>query len=172
MYRHGSLTNRCLFIADEAKTLGKSVQMEMARDAGREAGINMLLAFQSVHQVREVWEKGAGSWFASASWVSFSCIAEIETAELVAKLCGKRGVLAYSEGLNSGTSSGQNRSRSSGYQTNAHEISRDLIQPAEVIHKLRTDEQIVIAPGCNPMRMSRSIAFRRPEMDTKIKETP
>lgn len=79
-------------------------------------------------------------------------------------------VLAYSSGENAGSSSrgvAGSGGNSSGSNTNVHEIGRDLIQPAELIHKMRRDEQILITPGSDPMRLGRAISFRRADMATQ-----
>lgn len=164
--REGSDKNPILFIVDEAAQLRRAGMLELARDTGREAGIRQLLLYQAVSQIREIWGKdGADAWFASASWTSFSAIADKSTADLVSELCGEHPVLAYSEGQNTGGSLGlkaYNNSR--GRNTNVNEIKRRIIKPDELIHDTRTDEQFLITRGFPAMRMGRPYAFRRPEI--------
>lgn len=168
---NGDVSGRVLFLLDEVARLGRMKVIETARDVGRKYGITLQLLYQSVGQLEEQWGRdGKRTWYEGVSWRGYSAIQDPETARELSIACGERGVLAYSEGENSGR---QNRgltfdSRSKGRNTNVHEIRRPLIKPDELTQDTRTDELFVIARGCKPLRCGRAIHFRRPELRDKI----
>ena len=170
---HGELTGRVLFLLDEVARLGRMKVIETARDVGRKYGITLQLLYQSVGQLEEQWGRdGKRAWYDGVSWRGYAAVQDLDTARELSSVCGDRGVLAYSEGQNSGS---QRRmgfthgSRSKGRNLNVHEIRRPLIKPDELIQDTRTDELFVIARGCKPLRCGRAIYFRRPEMLAQVK---
>jgi type IV secretion system protein VirD4 len=173
VYREeGALNGRVLFLLDEVAHLGRMKVIEVARDVGRKYGITMHLCYQSVGQLEEQWGRaGKRAWYDAVSWRAYACVQDLETARELSAICGNRGVLAYSEGQNSGT---QNRtgfaqaSRSRGRNTNVHEISRPLIRPEEILQDMRADEAIVVPRGSRPIRCGRAIYFRRPELSSLV----
>jgi type IV secretion system protein VirD4 len=167
------LNGRILFLLDEVARLGRMKVIETARDVGRKYGITLQLLYQSVGQLEEQWGRdGKRAWYDGVSWRGYAAVQDLDTARELSALCGERGVLAYSEGQNSGS---QRRmgfshgSRSKGRNLNVHEIRRPLIKPDELIQDTRTDELFVIARGCKPLRCGRAIYFRRPEMLVQVK---
>ncbi|GGA64083.1 Ti-type conjugative transfer system protein TraG [Pelagibacterium lentulum] len=156
--RNGEMTERALFLLDEAARLGYMRIIETARDAGRKYGITLLMLFQSLGQMREAFggRDATSKWFESASWVSFSAINDPETADYISKRCGTTTVEV---GQVSRTSRDMGSSRTRSMQLS----QRPLILPHEVT-QMRADEQIVLTSGNPPLRCGRAVYFRRPEM--------
>lgn len=156
--RNGGMTERALFLLDEAARLGYMRIIETARDAGRKYGITLLMLFQSLGQMREAFggRDATSKWFESASWVSFSAINDPETADYISKRCGTTTVEV---GQVSRTSRDMGSSRTRSMQLS----QRPLILPHEVT-QMRADEQIVLTSGNPPLRCGRAVYFRRPEM--------
>lgn len=168
----GDITGRVLFLLDEAARLGRMKVLEVARDVGRKYGITLQLLYQSVGQLEEQWgREGKRAWYDGVSWRAYAAVQDFDTARELSDACGSRGVLAYSEGENTGkqirmgfTAGGKSKGRN----TNVHEIRRPLIKPEELTQDTRADELFVIARGCKPIRCGRAIYFRRSEMAGKI----
>lgn len=78
--------------------------------------------------------------------------------------------MAESEGDNRGSQGKafEMRPLSKGRSTNRHELKRALIKPDELLHDTRADEAFVPARGAKPLRCSRAIFFRRPEMAAQV----
>ena len=169
----GELAGRVLFLLDEVARLGRMKVLEAARDVGRKYGITLPLLYQSTAQLEEQWgREGKRAWYDGVSWRGYAAVQDLDTARELSAVCGERGVLAYSEGQNSGS---QRRmgfsqgSRSKGRNLNVHEIRRPLIKPDELIQDTRADELFVIARGSRPIRCGRAIYFRRPEIRARVK---
>jgi type IV secretion system protein VirD4 len=159
IYNHnGDVEGRTLFLLDEVARLGFMRTLETARDAGRKYGINLLMLFQSIGQMREAYggRDASSKWFESASWISFAAINDPETAEYISKRCGDTTVEVGQTSTNS-RAIGSSRTRSKSLSR------RPLILPHEVM-QMRSDEQIVFTAGNPPLRCGRAIYFRRKEM--------
>jgi len=156
--RAGEVAGRTLFLLDEVARLGFLRVLETARDAGRKYGITLLMLFQSIGQMREVYggRDAASKWFESASWMSFSAINDPETAEYISRRCGDTTV-EVSQISRSSQASGSSRTRSRLLSR------RPLILPHEIT-QMRGDEQIVFTAGNPPLRCGRAIYFRRKDM--------
>jgi type IV secretion system protein VirD4 len=168
----GVFEQRMLFLLDEAFRLGPMKSLEVARDYGRKFGITLALLYQSEALLLEQWGKEArGKWFEAVSWRSYSSIKDFETAKAISAAVGNYAVLAYSEGDNTGQSKPRGLamgSRSRGSNVNVHEISRPLIRPEEVLHDMRSDEQIVFSGFGKPLRCGKAIFWRRPDLVARI----
>jgi type IV secretion system protein VirD4 len=84
---------------------------------------------------------------------------------------GTYAVKAYSEGDNSGSQRAFAQlfgSRSKGRNVNVHEIKRKLAEAHELAQDMRADEMIVIVRGAKPIRCSKPIYFRRPEINKLV----
>jgi type IV secretion system protein VirD4 len=160
--RKGELNGRTLFLLDEVARLGYLRVLETARDAGRKYGITLILIFQSLGQMREVYggRDATSKWFESASWISFAAINDPETAEYLSKRCGDTTVEVDQTNRSSGMR-GSSRSRSKQLSV------RRLILPHEVM-QMRADEQIVFTTGNPPLRCGRAIWFRRSDMKSVV----
>ncbi len=167
----GAVQGRVLFLLDEVARLGPMGIITTARDAGRKYGITLHLIYQSVGQIIEQWgAEGKRAWYEGASWRAYAAVKDEETAKELAATVGEYGVLAWSEGQNTGT---QGRgfeagSRSRGQTRNYHEVKRQLIRPEEIMHDTREDEVFVIPKGGRPLRCGRAIYFRRPEFVGRV----
>ncbi len=163
--RDGAIKGPVLFLLDEAARLGYMRILETARDAGRKYGISLLMLFQSLGQMREAFggRDATSKWFESASWVSFAAINDPDTARYISERCGMTTIEVDQVSRSSrGGQISRNRSR---------QLSqRPLIQPHEVL-QMRSDEQIVLTSGNEPLRCGRAMFFRRKEMTEKVEKS-
>jgi type IV secretion system protein VirD4 len=167
----GQVAGRILYLLDEAARLGPMKILETARDAGRKYGITLQLLYQSVGQIERQWgREGKREWYDGVSHRSYAAVQDLETAKELEETFGSYGVMATSEGSNTGSSgkSFETGARSRGANTSYHEISRPLIRREELMNDCRTDEVFVIIRGARPLRCGRAIYFRRPELEAKI----
>jgi type IV secretion system protein VirD4 len=169
----GKLSGRILYLLDEAARLGYMKILETARDAGRKYGITMQLLYQSSGQIVDQWgEQGKRSWYDGVSYRCYAAVQDLDTATELENSFGTYGVMASSEGSNTGRSgkalAASNLSR--GSNISYHEISRPLIRKAELMHDTRDDEMFVLTRGSQPLRCGRAIYFRRPEMTAQVAE--
>ena len=166
----GNLSGRILYLLDEAARLGYMKILETARDAGRKYGITMQLLYQSSGQIVDQWgEQGKRSWYDGVSYRCYAAVQDLDTATELENSFGTYGVIASSEGINSGRSGkllASNLSR--GSNTSYQELSRPLIRKAELMHDTRDDEMFVLTRGSPPLRCGRAIYFRRPEMTVQV----
>jgi type IV secretion system protein VirD4 len=167
----GAMNGRVLFLLDEAARLGYMKVLETARDAGRKYGITLQLLYQSTGQIIDQWgEQGKRSWYDGISYRSYAAVQDLDTATELESSFGTYGVMASSEGSNTGRAGkameASNLSR--GSNISFHEIGRPLIRKAELMHAVRDDEQFILARGMAPLRCGRAIYFRRPEMRDRI----
>ena len=96
-------------------------------------------------------------------------------AERISKACGEYGIVTRSKADGSGISRRQplqigTRSRNES-ETRA-ESRRRLITADEILHDMRTDDQIVFLRGLKPLRCGRAIYFRRPDMASAVGANP
>ena len=167
----GKVAGRILYLLDEAARLGPMKILETARDAGRKYGITLQLLYQSVGQLERQWGRQAKrEWYDGVSHRSYAAVQDLETAKELEETFGSYGVMATSEGSNTGSSgkSFETGSRSRGANTSYHEISRPLIRREELMNDCRTDEVFMIIRGAKPLRCGRAIYFRRPELKARI----
>ncbi len=167
---NGAVHGRILFLLDEVARMGPMGTLEIARDAGRKYGITMQLLYQSVGQIEQQWgREGKRAWYDGVSHRTFAAVSDPETAKELEETFGTYGVMATSEGSNTGTSGKhmESGSRSRGANESFHEISRPLIRRDELLNDCRTDEAFVIMRGAR-IRCGRAISFRRPEMLARL----
>jgi type IV secretion system protein VirD4 len=167
----GAMQGRVLFLLDEAARLGYMKILETARDAGRKYGITMQMLYQSSGQIVEQWgEQGKRSWYDGVSYRCYAAVQDLDTATELENSFGTYGVMASSEGMNTGKSGKamQSASLSRGSNISYHEIGRPLIRKAELMHDVRDDEMFVLARGMAPLRCGRAIYFRRAEMRARV----
>jgi type IV secretion system protein VirD4 len=169
---NGRTQGRVLFLLDEAARLGRMKALETARDTGRKYGVTLHMLFQSIGQMAEAWGRdGTRAWIDAAAWIGYATIRAGGAGKDLSELLGSHGVLAWSEGDNQGRHQPGGLalgSRSHGSNVNVHEIRRSLITAAEMQQDLRDDEIIIVPAGGPPIRCSRAIYFRRPEMVTQV----
>ena len=130
-------------------------------------------------QARRVANRGCGTqdwgvhgrqaWFDAAYLRLFCHIQDYEAADFLSKACGEFTALGDSITAGSGSSSSwEHRSRSSHQSTSRQQVARRLIKPERSSIACANDEQIVLIQNAPPLRCSRAIYFRRPEMVARI----
>ena len=167
----GAIEGRVLFLLDEAARLGPMKILETARDCARKYKITLFPFYQSIGQLRELFgQDGPAKWFESVSWYGFAGVKTKAVAEDLAAAIGEYGVLAWSEGSNTGNSAKglEAGTRSTGQTKTYHELKRQLIRAEEIMHDMRDDEQIIFPKSGRPLRCGRAIYFRRPEMAARL----
>jgi type IV secretion system protein VirD4 len=167
----GNVSGRVLYLLDEAARLGYMKILETARDAGRKYNITLQLLYQSIGQIIDQWgEQGKRAWYEGVSFRCYAAVQDLDTATELESTFGTYGVMASSEGTNTGSAGKalESSSRSRGSNISYHEISRPLIRKAELMHDTRADELFVLARSTPPMRCGRAIYFRRPELVAKV----
>ncbi len=169
----GDIQGRVLFLLDEAARLGYMKILETARDAGRKYGVTPQLLYQSTGQIVDQWgEQGKRSWYDGVSYRCYAAVQDLDTATELENSFGTYGVMASSEGSNTGASGKgfEVGNHSRGSNISYHEIGRPLIRKAELMHDVRDDEQFVLGRGMAPLRCGRAIYFRRPELAALVAE--
>ena len=167
----GGVRGRILYLLDEAARLGPMKIIETARDAGRKYGITLQLLYQSVGQLERQWgREGKREWYECVSYRLYAAIQDSDTAKELEETFGTYGVMATSEGMNSGSAGKpfEPGSRSRGANTSYHEMARPLIRHEELMNDCRTDEAFVVIRSARPLRCGRAIYFRRPELAKKV----
>jgi type IV secretion system protein VirD4 len=170
---NGKFDGRILFLLDEAARLGYMKILETARDAGRKYGITMQLLYQNTGQIIDQWgEQGKNAWYGGVSFRCYASVQDLDTATELENTCGTYGVMASSEGTNTGTSGKgfETGNRSRGSNTSFHEVSRPLIRKSEIMQDMRDDDMIVLLRSSPPLRCGRAIYFRRPELNDQVGE--
>lgn len=170
----GDYAEQMLFQADEAWLLGPMKSLQVVLKMGRKYGMPLNLIYTSLNEARQIWtEQGMDAWLDGLGWCGFAAVSGA-TAAFLSKELGTRGVMAYSEGENSGTSAQTGKmlggSWSSGTNVNVHEISNPLIRPEE-FKDCRTDELFILPRTGRGFRCGMAPYYRRPEMESEIKRT-
>jgi type IV secretion system protein VirD4 len=158
-----------LFMPDEPSKVGRMTSFELIRDVGRHYRAHIHLPHLTEAEIDAVWgtrgKSGCELWYSNLSWRCYAAIADNDAARRLVERCGKHGVMAASEGTNTGSSSGMNTntSRSRGKNASYHEIARELITVDE-IQALRDDDLILLPRGYRPIRCRVPHFFRHPEL--------
>jgi type IV secretion system protein VirD4 len=169
----GNYAERMLLHVDEAALLGPMKSLQVVLKQARKYGLAMQLIYTSRNDAKTIWtDDGLETWLDGVAWSGYAAVSS-RTAEILSKEMGKHGVMAYSEGTNSG-SSGKGlggASSSRGRNTNVHEISRSLITPDE-FKDSRSDELFVVTRTGRAIRCGMAPYYRRPEMAAEIDRSP
>ena len=167
---------KVLFLLDECACLKRLGALKTARDDGRKYGIVLHCLWQSIGQMGEIYgQNGTRAWIDSASWIGYAVIRAGGAGKNLSDELGTYPVLARSEGDNRGRHKPFGLSMGSvskGSQTNVHEVKRSLMSPAELQQDMRDDEIIIVPASGAPIRASRPIYFRRPEIDAQVASAP
>ncbi len=154
MYRAGSqclpMTERPLFLLDEAASMGRLTVLEDGiADIGAYARV--MLVFQSMDQIREVYKKAQSLVVNAGVQIMFG-VNDIATAQETSERLGRYTVTSKSEGFS------QDAFSVLGHGANAGEAEagRALLDTAEVM-KCSPDEAIVFVPNrvADPMRVTK-----------------
>lgn len=165
MQADGGHAKRTLFLIDEAFQLGKDfMPILKARDVGRKYGMTLALLYQSVGQlVTNYGEDGRKAFFESAAYRIYSAIQDQQTAQQLSDECGNY--------------TGYTRSRSSNmrwglFGNDSFGASRQIVKvpliTADEVKRMRRDEALVFTVGNRPLRVSRPIYWRRPDMLKRV----
>jgi type IV secretion system protein VirD4 len=166
----GKAGGKVLVQLDEAWVLGPMKIQKSALVAGAKSGIVLNFLYQSVGQVREIWgDNGITTLYNNLEYRAYAATKDFKTADEISQDIGEIGVLAYSEGTNSGTQRPAGLgwgSRSSGDNLSVHEIKRRRVLPQEIKDAPR-DEVFVIAGDCN-MRLRMPVYYLRPDLQSVV----
>lgn len=159
-----------LFLLDEAWLLGQMAELRTALFSARKYRLALHMMWQSVAQMEEIWKRdGLKYWLDSATWVAYSSVADIEVAERISKAMGTYGVLAYSEGDNTGGGLAA-KGRSRGRNTSTHEIRKNVVDPYAVMTDFGRDDLIVMVRG-KPLLLKRALWWQQPELAHSIERS-
>ena len=157
------MVGRALVVVDEAALLGRMELLEEIRDTTRKYGISLVMAYQSVGQVRDQWgPAGLSAWMDSTTWQIFAALKDKDTAKWLSEYLGRYTAEVTSRSTSSvarGSTGGSGVNRT----TTTNLVGVDLIRPEDITAGMRSDEQILVFGG-SPIRCGRAIWFRRPEM--------
>jgi type IV secretion system protein VirD4 len=147
-----------LFILDEFDKLGKMDELETNMGIHNGFGIHYFLIFQSLNQLNKIYTKDHSFLAHCRNSIFYAPGAgELDSAELISKICGKESVsrsnMSYSGGR--GQVGYSNKSLSSQDQ------ERNLINADEVI-KLPLDQAILICQGMPPYIMKKNVYYEDP----------
>ena len=145
---------RCLFLIDEFPALG--LLPDMPRDIAtmRGAGVDFLLAVQSLSKVKDVYGTAADDIIGNCGYKWFCQVNDLQSAEYLSKTLGKTTIQVVTKGENKGTSkssggSGGSASSSEGENVSYSETGRDLLTPDEVMN-LGPGNAILLTPRSRP----------------------
>ncbi len=142
---------RCMFLIDEFPALGKLDDMPRDIATMRSAGVDFVLAVQSLTQIRDEYGPAADNIIGNCSYKYFCNVTDLPSAEYLSKTLGKKTIRIKNKGESSGESFGGqgHRSKSEGESVSYSETGRELLTPDEVIH-LGTNAAILLAPNTRP----------------------
>jgi type IV secretion system protein VirD4 len=169
------IDRRVLFQIDEAWTLGALKEIRLCHTTARKYAGCVSTIWQSEAQMEAVWgQDRAKEMRDTLSWRSYNAVQDGSIAEKLSRGLGEHGVMAYSEGDNSGQSKPWGLamgSRSKGRNTNVHEIKRRLIKGDEIT-RAPADEMYVIARDVpNPIRCVTAPYWRYPEIAQRMNKS-
>ena len=152
-----------LMIVDEAYQVGRLRGFELIRDTMRKRGLHLMLIFQSVGQIREVYgEDGVRAWNASVAARVFGTTEDERDAASLSRMIGDYTVDVEGRSKSSGI-------RGLGIGTPSANASRNInLQKAPLIRpeQLRTlpgDASIILFKGQSPLFCGKALAWRRAE---------
>jgi type IV secretion system protein VirD4 len=166
-------SSKTLFMADEAVLLGESDPLRLTMSQGGKHGLVVHTVWQSMGQLERVWKpEGRKEWFDNAAWFSISGVKDPQVANMVSDMCGTSGVLAYNESSNTSTQTGVGFMRGSrGRNIGAHEISRRLLMPHEVVSNIERG-QVLLFGTKYPALINRAWYKLIPELRDDIDPSP
>jgi len=117
------------FIFDEIAQVGKIPTLTKMLEVGRSKGIRMVLGMQDVSQIKEVYgDRVAETWTSNIGTYFLGRTLSVETAEFLAKLCGKEKVRKYVASFAGGGVAGQTAEQR---QDSWQEADEYIIRPDE-----------------------------------------
>ena len=128
-----------LFILDEFAQLGKFTQLKKAISLVGGVGVSMMIVIQSLSQLEEHYDKGAGELKGNALRLFIGC-EDDKTAEYISKMAGATTVKTYSEDHKG--------------KKNFSYMQRDLITVGEAV-QMDVMEPLIILGGLKPTKIER-----------------
>ena len=106
------------------------------------------------------------------TWRSYSAVSEPPRRSRISKACGEYGIVTARKPIEwhqPAPAPGADRHQEPRRKRDPRRASRRrLITADEILHDMRTDDQIVFLRGLKPLRCGRAIYFRRPEMASAV----
>jgi len=174
-FEHTAVVDRqVLFLLDEMPRLGNMPLLEVARDAGRGAGIRLWGIVQDFGQLRKAYgDAGLTSWLANSAVQTFIGINDPDTARWLADRIGQTTLTVSSTGSSrSGGPTGwvttqrgttSNTSLAGGYLMTPDEIMNTGVDAQGL-----PDEQIVLVRQQRPVRCGVAKYYRRQDFLSRL----
>lgn len=162
----GSVSGKVLFLLDEASVLQRMAIQKIALVVGAGYGLTLVFFYQSLGQAKEIWgDLGLSTLYNNLAWRGYAAVRDPVTAKELSEEFGAIGVLAHSEGINTGRQRQYGRgfgSRSTGDTTNVTEIRRPLELPQEI--QAADPDVLYVIAGQDRMKLRMPVWWRRPEL--------
>lgn len=172
---NGMQNGRCLFLVDEAASLGYMGILQTALAEYRKFKISLLLYYQSIGQLETQWGKpGKATWFDNSTFIQVSAVNSHETAKEVSDMLGSYTAEQESINTSSNANAGVHQTLGTSGQSqgqNRQAVKRMLMQPEEIMG-MRLDEQIIFRPGQSPIRCGKAFYYRRAEWKDRVDVNP
>lgn len=151
----GTGAGKVNFVMDECANLGPMESIQTMSTIGRGYGINMLLIFQSMGQIKVAFPADQGATLLSNVSQVFFGVNDKDTAEYVSSRLGEETIAVSSGGYSEGTNYSVSKDNTTtGGSTNANwnwsQMGRKLLTPAEVTN-LNKRACIVLHSGYRPI---------------------
>ncbi|MDR0495897.1 MAG: type IV secretory system conjugative DNA transfer family protein, partial [Treponema sp.] len=153
-----------LFVLDEFDKLGRMDELEMNMGIHNGFGIHYLLIFQSLNQLNKIYTKDHSFLAHCRNTVIYAPgTGEIETAELISKICGKESISR----TNISYSGGKAQVGYSNKNISAQDQERNLINADEVM-KMPLDQLILLCQGLPPYIGKKNVYYEDPLFKPRI----
>lgn len=164
---------RILFAIDEAWLLGRMKEIRLGFRTGRKYGATIQMLWQSEADMEATWGKDEARGLRdSSSWRAYAAVQDGDVAERLSRDIGTHAVMAYSEGSNTGRQMARSAvggSRSTGENTNIHEIKRRLITADEIMRSAPDDLFVLRRGSPHPLRCVTAPYYRYPGIKARMK---
>jgi type IV secretion system protein VirD4 len=153
-----------LFILDEFDKLGRMDELEMNMGIHNGFGIHYFLIFQSLNQLNKIYTKDHSFPAHCRNTIIYAPgTGEMETAELVSKICGKESISR----TNISYSGGKAQIGYSNKNVSSQDQERSLINADEVM-KMPLDQLILLCQGLPPYIGKKNVYYDDPIFKPRI----
>jgi len=153
-----------LIVLDEFDKLGRMDELEMNMGIHNGFGIHYLLIFQSLNQLNKIYTKDHSFLAHARNTIIYAPgTGEMETAELVSKICGKESISR----TNISYSGGKAQVGYSNKNISAQDQERNLINADEVM-KLPNDQLILLSQGLPPYIGKKCVYYEDPVFKARL----
>jgi type IV secretion system protein VirD4 len=153
-----------LFILDEFDKLGRMDELEMNMGIHNGFGIHYFLIFQSLNQLNKIYTKDHSFLAHARNTIIYAPgTGEVETAELISKICGKESISR----TNISYSGGKAQVGYSNKNISAQDQERNLINADEVM-KMPLDQLILLCQGLPPYMGKKNVYYEDPIFKERI----